>query len=150
VEEACATAGLAHVRDDFPKVLADLKAAAGPNVHFIGVEYGDPFLEHYLLGAAEFDDATNTLSVITTLDNELHAAYNAAGIPSANVPGAFQLANTTPTTIAKLGSVPQNVASECAFTWMCTPPPWGPDDHPNNAGYATIATEIEAKLPRGW
>jgi lysophospholipase L1-like esterase len=150
VEAACAAKGLKDVRDDLPKIVADLKAAAGPNVHFIGLDYGDPFLAHYLLGTAEFDDATDSLTVMTTLDNELHSAYTNADIPTANVAGAFRLANTTPTDLAKVGMVPQNVASECAYTWMCTPPPWGPDDHPNNAGYAVIATEIEADLPSAW
>jgi len=150
VDETCATNGITQVRDDMPKILADLKASAGPNVHFIGLEYGDPFLEHFLLGASEFGDATNTLTVIIDLNNALHAAFTAAGIPIANVPGAFRLTDTSPTTLKNVGTVPQNVASECAYTWMCTPPPFGPDDHPNNAGYAAIAAEIEAKLPPSW
>jgi lysophospholipase L1-like esterase len=147
---ACATAGLTQVRNDMPKILADLKAKAGPNVHFIGLDYGDPFLQHYLLGASEFSDATATLAVITELDDTLHAAYTAADIPTANVAGAFRLANTDATSLANVGSVPENVAAECSYTWMCTPPPFGPDDHPNNAGYAVIATEIEERLPPGW
>jgi hypothetical protein len=150
VDETCAAKGLTNVRDDMPRILADLKASAGPNVHFVGLEYGDPFLEHFLLGASEFGDATNTLTVINDLNNALRAAYIAAGIPIANVPGAYRLADTNPTTLKDVGTVPQNVASECAYTWMCNPPPFGPDDHPNNAGYAVIATEIEAKLPPGW
>jgi lysophospholipase L1-like esterase len=150
VDETCATKGITEVQNDMPKILADLKASAGPNVHFIGLEYGDPFLEHYLLGASEFGDATNTLTVIIDLNNALHAAFTAAGIPTANVPGAFRLVDTSPTTLKNVGTVPQNVASECAYTWMCTPPPFGPDDHPNNAGYAVIAAEIESKLPPSW
>lgn len=150
VNETCALAGIAHVREDLPKILVDLKAAAGPNVHFIGLEYGDPFLGYYLRGGLEVDVATNTLTIINSLNAALRSAYSAAGIPTANVPGAYRLADTTLTPLANGSEVPQNVASACAYTWMCTPPPWGPDDHPNNAGYAAIATEIEAKLPRGW
>src|ERR1700691_1947985 len=147
---ACAAAGIAQVHNDMPKILVDLKASAGPHVHFIGLDDGAPFLQHYLLGASEVGDATATLTVITKLDNTLRAAYNAAGIPTANVAGAYRLADTTATTLAKFGSVPANVAAECTYTWMCTPPPFGPDDHPNNAGYAVIANQIEAKLPPGW
>jgi hypothetical protein len=146
----CATAGIAQVHKDMPKILADLKASAGPNVHFIGLDYGDPFLQHYLLGGSEVGDATATLTVMTQLDNTLRAAYTAADIPTANVAGAYRLADTTATMLAKVGSVPANVAAECTFTWMCTPPPFGPDDHPNNAGYALIASQIESKLPPGW
>jgi lysophospholipase L1-like esterase len=147
VIETCAAAGIAQVRRNMPRILADLKEKSGPNVHFIGLDYGDPFLQHYLLGASEIGDANATLTVMTKLDNTLRAAYSAAGIPTANVAGAYRLFNTVPTTIAKFGSVPENVAVECAYTWMCTPPPFGPDDHPNNAGYAVIATKIEEKLP---
>lgn len=150
VDTKCAASGIAHVRNDLPRILAELKSFAGPNVHFIGLEYGDPFLAYFFRGASGFSVATKTLTVMTELDITLHAAYGAAGIPTANVPGAYRMANTSPTELANVGTVPQNVASECAYTWMCNPPPWGPDDHPNNAGYAVIASAIEAKLPRGW
>ena len=67
------------------------------------------------------------------------------------LPGPIDLANTDPTSTREVRhDARTNVAAECDYTWMCTPPPWGPDDHPNNAGYAVIATEIEEKLPRGW
>ena len=35
-----------------------------------------------------------------------------------------------------------NVAAICQLTWMCT----SNDDHPNNTGYAVIATTVVAKL----
>ncbi|HUZ42064.1 MAG TPA: hypothetical protein VMU68_11825 [Acidimicrobiales bacterium] len=150
IDQSCAVAGITNVREDLPKILVDLKDAAGPNVHFIGLDYSDPFLWYYLRGGSEFDVATNTLTIINDLNETLDAAYSAAHIPTANVAGGYKLANTAPTALANVGTVPQNVASECTYTWMCANPPWGPDDHPNNVGYAVIATEIEAKLPPGW
>ena len=33
---------------------------------------------------------------------------------------------------------------------MCTPPPWGPDDHPNDAGYRAIANAILVAVPTTW
>jgi hypothetical protein len=28
----------------------------------------------------------------------------------------------------------------CEMSWMCTPPPMGPNIHPNRAGYAAYAS----------
>ena len=53
------------------------------------------------------------------------------------------------TTLKPFGSVPVDVAQICRLTWMCTPAPYGPDDHPNKAGYLLIARTIMAALPAG-
>ncbi|MHB1209569.1 MAG: SGNH/GDSL hydrolase family protein [Acidimicrobiales bacterium] len=150
VDMACAQQGITNVRNDLPKVIAQLKAAAGPHVHFVGLEYGDPFLAHYLKGGANITDATQSLQVMTQLDDLLESIYTAAQIPTANIAGQYKSANLTPARLPKIGVVPQNVASVCTMTWMCTPPPWGPDDHPNNDGYRAIADAIVAKLPTTW
>ena len=34
----------------------------------------------------------------------------------------------------------------CQGTWMCTPPPLGPDIHPNRLGYFVIALTLAAVL----
>ena len=45
---------------------------------------------------------------------------------------AFQTTVFTP-------ALPLNVSLICAWTWMCAPPPVGPNIHPNAAGYWVIA-----------
>lgn len=35
----------------------------------------------------------------------------------------------------------------CTFTWMCTPPPLGPNIHPTNQGYSIIADTFAAAIP---
>ncbi len=45
------------------------------------------------------------------------------------------------------GTVPVNVANICAFTYMCDPPPVGPDIHANVSGYSLIADTLSAALP---
>lgn len=150
VDMACAEQGITDVGYDLPKVLAQLKSAAGPHVHFVGIEYSDPFLAHYLKGGTSIADATQSLQVMTQLNNTLERVFTAAHIPTANVAGQFKSANLSPAQLPRVGVVPQNVASVCAMTWMCTPPPWGPDDHPNNDGYRAIAQAIAAKLPSTW
>jgi lysophospholipase L1-like esterase len=146
----CAQHGIAQVTDSMPAVVRDLQRAAGPSVHFVGVLYADPFLTHDFDGPSGVVQANISLSIVNQLNQVLIAAYRAAHIPVANVAGAFQSNNLTPTTIAKRGTVPTNLARICALTWMCHGHPWGPDDHPTNAGYQVIAKAIMAELPRSW
>jgi hypothetical protein len=54
----------------------------------------------------------------------------------ADVEGAFL---TRDVGDADADGVPDGVEQICAWTWRCTPPPHGPDIHPNDAGYAAIA-----------
>jgi lysophospholipase L1-like esterase len=35
----------------------------------------------------------------------------------------------------------------CGFTWMCTPPPLGPNIHPTDEGYRVIADTFAATIP---
>lgn len=150
VDIACANQGIAYVRDDFPAVLKTLVAAAGPHVHFVGVLYEDPFLADYLNPASGVAQANETLRIFTQLNFELAKVYVAYHVPMANLPGAFQSDNTDPVVTKGFGTVPTNVANACRWTWICTPPPFGPDDHPNNAGYRAIANAVLAVLPKKW
>lgn len=150
VSQFCVNQGVNYVRQDMPKILKILQGAAGPNVHFVGLEYSDPFLGYYLDNTDGPAVATETLNAMTLMNNTLAAAYGAAGIPVANVPGAYESDDVSPHTMANVGTIPTNVAVACQWTWMCTPPPFGPDDHPNNAGYMIIAKSIVVRLPTKW
>ena len=150
VDVACADQGIAYVRSDFPAVMKVLVAAAGPRVHFIGFLYEDPFLADYVNPASDTAQANETLSVFAQLNAVLSAVYFSYHVPMANLPGAFQSGNATPVSTKSFGVIPTNVANACSWTWMCTPPPYGPDDHPNNAGYRVIADAVIAVLPKHW
>jgi hypothetical protein len=150
VSQFCVNQGVNYVKQDMPKILKILQGAAGPNVHFVGIEYADPFLGYYLNANGGPAVATETLNAMTLMNNTLAAAYEAANIPVANVAGAYQSDNNSPYTLANVGTIPHNVAIACQWTWMCTPPPFGPDDHPNNAGYMIIAKSVVATLPTNW
>lgn len=150
VEDECASAARQLVQEDLPKVVSELKSAAGPQVHFVGVEYGDPFLGRYLEGTSEHADATETLSEITELDQVLTSVYAKAGVAVASGATTFSSASTTPTAMANGVVVPKNVAVICADTYMCRAYPFGPDDHPNDAGYEAIAQEMFRVLPSNW
>ncbi len=147
LDEACVNKGIAAVREDLPKVLHELTGAAGPNVHFVGLTYGDPFLFRYLKAAPGPARATQSLTDMTSLDTALSQVYGAAGIPVADVAKVYKSDDTTMTTLAGHGRVPTNVAEICRLTWMCAARPWGPDDHPNKTGYTVIARTILAAVP---
>ena len=65
----------------------------------------------------------------------------------ADVESAFAVTDFT--TIADLkgvGPVPLSVFNACTLTWLCTPPPLGPDVHATNDGYGVIAQAFAAAL----
>ena len=41
-------------------------------------------------------------------------------------------------TLPGFGRLPRNVAAICQWTWECAASPRGPNEHPNQAGYAVI------------
>ncbi len=146
-DSACVAKGLAQIRANLPGVIQLLKADAGSRVHFVGLLYADPFLSDYVNPHSSAASAEQTRVLVTDLDNELISIYRAANVPIANVPGAFHMDNVATATWSH-HPVPTNVLYACSWTWMCTPPPWGPDDHPNDAGYRAIANAIEVAVPQ--
>ena len=139
LDEACVDNGLAEVRTQLPRILAQLRAAAPKSTLLVGVGHYDPFLGDYVRGPSGQAFALASVNVITRLNDALRAAYAQAGMPMADVAGAFDLGDTTVVDAAGLGSVPADVARVCSWTWMCAPAPLGPNLHPNDAGYRVIA-----------
>ncbi len=146
----CVSQQLAGVRADFPTVLKDLKAAAGPKVALVGFTYYDPFLAFYLNGSGGPAIANETVAAIDQLNTILKADYASAGIPYANGASAFDSSDTSRITLGNVGTIPANVEAICTYTWMCVGRPFGPDDHPNNAGYWLLARALVAALPAPW
>jgi lysophospholipase L1-like esterase len=149
-DPSCAKEGIGYVQEYLPTILRKLQAAAGPNVHFVGLEYADPFLADYLIGAQGRANASETLTAFSHLNTVLGAIYHSIGIKVAAVAQAYESSNVAPSRLKGVGVVPTNVAEACSLTWQCTGTPFGPDDHPNNAGYQVIARAIETQLPRKW
>lgn len=149
-DAACISHALAAVSADLPKVMAGLKHAAGARVRFVGLLYNDPYLGYYVNGLGGASAATVTLQAMNSLNAVLTRVYRAAGAAVANVPALFATDNTTRVTVPNVGVIPLNVEDACAYTWFCYHAPFGPDDHPNNAGYSLIAQAIEDVLPARW
>jgi lysophospholipase L1-like esterase len=125
-----------------PQILARLRAAAGPDVPIIGMNY-------YGVGLPEVWYTTQSVAAVQAyaaqvvqFNNLLEFWYAAAGDPVADVESAFQVTDTT-----LVNGTPLDVIRECQWTWVCTPPPLGPDIHANNDGYDVIAGAFEEALP---
>ena len=84
---------------------------------------------------------------MTQYNDLLKAAYQAAGMPVADFEAAFSTTNFTDlVTLPNVGPVPVNVARICQWSWMCAPPPQGPNVHGRPEGYWVMAGAFVAAL----
>jgi lysophospholipase L1-like esterase len=126
-------------------ILASLRAAAGPGVRIAGMNYYLPALAEWRSGLLGRATAELSEKFAVAYDDLLKRAYGQAGITVANVFEAFETTNFgDPVKVPGIGSVPRNVARICQWTWECAPPPRGPNQHANAAGYRVIADAILA------
>jgi len=147
IDTACVTDGVTAAATDLPQILAKLAAAAGPRVTFVGMNYYDPFLAEWLTGAQGQTLAEESVGLSTTFNNVLQQAYAAHNVKVADVAGAFRTADFTDATKLDGATVPVNVADICNWTYMCAPPPVGPNIHATTTGYSVMARTFEALLP---
>jgi lysophospholipase L1-like esterase len=145
---SCLPAGAATIAQNLPTILATLRAAAGPGTPIVGATIYDPFLAYWLTGPA--GQALAQLSVaaaIVPLNQLLTGIYRAAGMPVADIQGAFSTTDfATMVPMPPFGLVPLNVVRLCQWTWVCAPGPLGPDNHANAAGYHAMAEAFAAVL----
>lgn len=144
----CVPHNIALIESDLPKILRELKRAAGSQVTFVGLQDGDPYLGYYLSGSSGREKAIRSLSTMTALNAALDRVYEDEDIRVAPVARALHMSDSEKMVTRDGRSIPENVASACATTWMCRKLPWGPDDHPNNKGYLIIAKAIEGVLAK--
>ena len=140
IDLACVQATFRQAPADLATIVARLRAAAGPRVPIVGMNFYDPFLAAWLQGPAGQALARLSVQLVTQYNDLLEAAYQAAGIPVADVQAAFSTTDfDTLVTLAGVGQVPVNVARVCQWTWMCAPPPQGPNVHGRPEGYWVMA-----------
>jgi lysophospholipase L1-like esterase len=151
-DPACLVAGFNSIKANLPLILGALRAA-DPNVLMVGMNYYDPFLAVWLRGGVAQTLAEITLSVAQGLNLLLGGIYAAFGLPVADVATAFSTDafhnSLVPFPPAPDGMAPLDVVRICQWTWMCAPPPVGPNIHANQAGYAVIATAFAALITFG-
>lgn len=144
----CLGPGAATIGQNLPTILGALRKAAGPETPIVGATIYDPFLAYWLTGPE--GQALAKLSVsaaVVPLNRMLTGIYGGAGMPVADVEGAFSTTDfTTMAALPSFGEVPLNVARLCQWTWVCAPDPFGPDNHANALGYHAMAEAFAAVL----
>jgi lysophospholipase L1-like esterase len=147
IDMACDQSTFQQAPANLATILARLRAAAGQRVPILGMNFYDPFLAAWLQGPAGQALARLSVQLVTQYNDLLEAAYRGAGVPVANVQDAFATTNFTDlVTLPTIGQVPVNVARICQWTWMCAPPPQGPNVHGRPEGYWVMAGAFVAAL----
>lgn len=144
----CIPAGVTSIQANLPAILADLREAAGPNVPIVGMTLYNPLLAAWLLGpdGQAYAESSQT-QFVAPVNAVVAGLFAAGGARVADVEGAFSSNDfTTLVELPGFGTVPINVARICAWTWACTPPPLGPNNHANDAGYGVIASTFATAL----
>ncbi len=141
IDPACAAAALQRINTNLGRILTELRAAAGPDVEIVVLNYYNPFLAAWLTGPSGQALATASSGLQAQLNGVIAGRAAAADAEVADVAGAFESTSWTPIASA-FGTLPTNVVRICTWTWMCT----RGDIHANDAGYAVLATAVEARL----
>ena len=147
VDSTCVSAHLAVVRTELAYIVTTLKAAAGPDVTFVGLSHYDPFAAATVAHVGGFGYAHHSDSAIYQLNQVADEVFAQYGLRVADVAAVFHVTRVTG---RRARVTTSRVDSVCDFTWMCQPSPLGPNLHPNAAGYAAIAGAIEAVLGPPW
>ena len=145
VDQTCVVNAINAMFVDFTQILPALRAAAGPAVPIIAMNYYDPLLAAWIRGEAGQALALESYQATLAVNAVLENIYGAFQVPVADVEAAFRTGDFTP--VPGL-NVPLNVLLVLAWTWMGAPPPDGPDVHPNSLGYAVIAGAFAKRLGR--
>jgi lysophospholipase L1-like esterase len=143
IDLVCVQTAFSTVASNLPQILTELRTAAGPNTDIVAMNYYDPFLAAWTLGANGQKLARASLQATIAFNSILETAYQVFSIPVANVARAYRISDFTP---IPFGNLPLNVFLTLTWTWMGAPPPFGPDVHPNAVGYAVIAGAFAEKI----
>jgi lysophospholipase L1-like esterase len=145
---ACVEQQLPIVATQLTSIVGQLRAA-DPRAMIVGMTYYDVSLADWLTGSAGQAFATESLTVASAFRQLLMAVYQGGGARVADVYSSFRTPDTTgQLTLPSVGTVPEDVGLLCSWTWMCTPPPQGPNVHANIVGYHVIARTFLAAILR--
>jgi len=132
--------GLGPVATNLTTILAELRAAVGPDVPIVGMNYYDPFAPQ-AWSQGGLSGLQAQVAALAAANNLIESSYNGAGDPVADVETSFAVTDFTP-----VDGTPLDVVRACEWTWICTSPPLGPDIHANSTGYSVIAQAFADQL----
>jgi lysophospholipase L1-like esterase len=136
---SCVGHAIPQATANLTKILTRLRAAC-PTCRMIAMNYYLPALAQWRNGLAGKALARLVALAAQGYNNLLTRIYHAYGVRVADVFGAFRTTDFGgQVAVPGLGTLPDNVAAICRWTWECAPPPRGPNQHANHAGYQVIA-----------
>jgi lysophospholipase L1-like esterase len=135
---ACAVKGAPSAVTHLATIVSRLKAAAGPEVRIVGMNYYLPALAEWRSGLTGHAVAWTAEKLAATFNALLDRVYKKAGVKVANVFSAFQTSDFG----SHGAALPRNVTLLCQWTWECAAAPRGPNQHANQAGYRVIARQF--------
>ena len=138
----CFTQGLRGMEKNLRTMLDGLRAAA-PGTPIFGMTYYDPLLGDWLAGGTARTEALSTITSTVTLNQDLTTLYGAGN--TADVQGAFAVADDTTFVSSRWGTAPVDVVDACQ--WLDITCHAGATerfgDDPNAAGQVQIADAFE-------
>jgi hypothetical protein len=146
----CISLTNAAISTNLATILTHLKTAAGPAVPIAGMNYFDPFLPEWGFDGVGHLIVKDSLPIVETVNSEIDADYAAAGVPVADVQGAFQITDFSHKVKTPEGRVPVAVANAC--NWLnltCSQRTGNIGTGTDAAGAAVIAAAFEKVLPPG-
>ncbi|MDA8297442.1 MAG: SGNH/GDSL hydrolase family protein [Actinomycetota bacterium] len=154
LNDTCVLKQAVAVIERLPKIVTTIHAAlekADPRAPMVAMDYYDPFLGLAVRpgGAKGLALATASLGALEGFNAELRSVYGHDHVRVAHVASAFASTGTFPPSRVDGKIVPKNVAIVCQHTYMCpSSPKVSQDIHPNDAGYALIASAFLKALGR--
>jgi lysophospholipase L1-like esterase len=145
--QGCLLAGEAALKENLPRIVQRLRAAAPSGTVFAAMNLYDTYLGRSVASGATEANAAAFLGAYREANVAIAADDARAGFRTANVAGAFDTYNTA--TVPWHGTLaPANVVRTCSLTWSCSPLPIGHNIHPDDRGYRVIAREYELAIGR--
>jgi len=147
IDLTCVVPRLRLLRQQLTQVMRALTNAAGSHVVFIGLGHYNPYLALSTKEGSKEVFATNSVVALRLMNSSLSQVYGSFNVSMADIAKAFHEEDSSVVRISKKEASRVNVQFECKLTWMCASAPYGPNVHPNDAGYLAIANAIEAMMP---
>jgi lysophospholipase L1-like esterase len=138
-DRACVERGLASLRQSLPAIIKRLRAAGGPSIEIVGINYYNSFLGRWVTGSDGRRLARASVPVERSINATLEAIYDRFQIPLADVESSFRTGALDQWVTTRFGRVPLAVANTCRWTWACSA---RYDDHTNANGYGVIARSV--------
>jgi len=143
IDTDCINAAFGNLAQDLPYILVTLREAAAPGVPIVALNYYNPLVAVWLQGEKGQAAARLSAEPVDTFNALLEGIYTANRVPVGDVARAFHADDFR---LVPALDLPVNVVLVCQLTWMCVPPPQGPNIHANPSGYFVIALALLAAM----